>query len=337
MILKEVADYIGGELKGDESIEITGIAKIDEAKAGDITYVADAKYLKWISKTCASCIIAPKNTPLKTDKTLILVEDPTLAFIKLADIFSKKSLPPIGISTLSDISEDAVVDKTASVGSFCVISRGCRIGKKTVLFQQVYVGENSIIGENCVIYPGVLIRENVVIKNSVIIHPGCVIGADGFGYKETPKGRLKIPHLGGVIIEDEVEIGANTTIDRAKLGNTIIGRGTKIDNLVLIGHNVIIGENCIIVGQVGIAGSTEIGNNVIIAGQVGIIDHLKIGNNVKIGAKSGVSKSVRDNEIIWGYPAREIEKAKKSYLLLMKLPEIYERLKALEKKLEKDL
>ncbi len=335
MKLKDISECIGGKIEGDDSIDIMGIASIEEAKEGQITYISHSKYESWISKTDASCIIVKKGSSYKTDKTLILVEDPTLAFIKMADIFSKRTPPPAGISPLAYVAEGAVIDKTASVGAFCILGRGCRLGKKTVLHPQVYVGDETVIGDNCIIYPGVIIREDVQIKNSVVIHPNCVIGADGFGYKETPTGIKKIPHIGGVIIEDEVEIGANTTVDRAKLGKTIIGRGTKIDNLVQIAHNVIIGENCIIVSQTGIAGSVEIGNNVVIAGQVGITDHVKIGDNVKIGAKSGISKSIKDNETVWGIPAREINKAKKSYLLNMRLPEIYGRLKKLEEKLEK--
>ena len=336
MKIKEIAKLLSGEIKGNESIEITGIARIEDAREGDITYISHPKYEKYLSKTDASCIILSRESNLSSTKTLLLVNNPTVAFIKLAGVFVKKIHPPAGISPLSDISKDAVIDKTASVGAFCVINRGCRLGKNTILYPQVFIGEGSVLGDNCIIYPGVIIRENVRIKDRVVIHPGCVIGADGFGYIESPEGRMKIPHLGGVVLEDDVEIGANSTIDRAKLGNTIIGRKTKIDNLVHIAHNVVIGENSVIIAQVGIAGSTEIGRDVIIAGQTGIIDHLKIGNDVKIGAKSGVSKSVKDGETIWGYVAREHKASKKSYILLMKLPEIYERLKKLEKKLDRE-
>lgn len=333
MKLIEIAEFLSGEIKGNSSIDIGGIARIESAKAGEITYISSPKYGKWLNKTDASCVIVSKNANLSTPKTLLLVDEPALAIVKLADLFYKKTPPPAGISPLADVVKDAVLDKTVSVAPFCVICSGCTLGKGTVLFPQVYLGEGSQVGNNCIIYPGVVIRKNVRIKNRVMIHPGCVIGADGFGYIEKAGKRVKIPHLGGVIVEDDVEIGANTTIDRATLGNTIIGRGTKIDNLVHIAHNVVIGENSVIVAQVGIAGSTEIGRNVIIAGQAGISDHLIIGNNVKIGAQSGVTKSVKDGEEVSGYPAREHKKSKKAYALLMRLPEIYERLKKIEKKL----
>jgi len=333
MKLIEIAEFLSGEIKGNTSIDITGIARIEDARNGDITYISHPKYEKWLAKTGASCIIVSKNADISATKTQLFVDEPALAIVKLANLFSKKISPESGISSLADVSKNAVVDETASIGAFCVICSGCRLGKGTVLFPQVYLGEGSQVGDNCMIYPGVVIRENVRIKNRVVVHPGCVIGADGFGYIEKAGKRIKIPHLGGVVVEDDVEIGANSTIDRATLGDTIIGKGTKIDNLVHIAHNVVIGEGSVIVAQVGIAGSTEIGSNVIIAGQAGISDHLIIGNNVKIGAQSGVTKSVKDGGEVSGYPAREHRRSKKAYALLMRLPEIYERLKKIEKKL----
>lgn len=333
MKLIEIAEFLSGEIKGNTSTDITRIARIEDARKGDITYISYPKYEKWLAKTDASCVIVPKNTNISTTKTLLFVDEPSLAIVKLANLFCKKISPEAGISPLADVSINAIVDEIASIGAFCVISSGCRLGKGTVLFPQVYLGEGSHVGDNCVIYPGVVIRENVRINNRVVIHPGCVIGADGFGYIEKAGKRIKIPHLGGVIVEDDVEIGANSTIDRATLGDTIIGRGTKIDNLVHIAHNVVIGENSVIVAQVGIAGSTKIGSNVVIAGQAGVSDHLTIGNNVKIGAQSGVTKSVKDGQEVSGYPAREHRRSKKAYALLMRLPELYKRLKKIEKKL----
>lgn len=333
MKLTKIAEVLSGEIKGENSIDITGIARIEDAGKGDITYISHPKYEKWLNKTDASCIIVPRNSNLSTTKTLLFVDEPTLAIIKLADILYKRAPPAAGISPLAEVSPQAAIDETASVGAFCVICSGCRVGRGAVLFPQVYLGERSQIGEDCLIYPGVVIRENVRINDRVVLHPGCVIGADGFGYIVKAGKRVKIPHLGGVVVGDDVEIGANSTIDRATLGDTIIGRGTKIDNLVHIAHNVVIGEDSVIVAQVGIAGSTEIGRNVIIAGQAGISDHLTIGNEVKIGAQSGVTKSVEDGVEISGYPAREHKRSKKAYALLMRLPEIYERLKRIEKKL----
>ncbi len=334
MKLKEIAKLLSAEVRGDKSLEITGIARIETAKEGELSYISSSKYTKWLNRTNASCIIISREIKTDTKKTLLLVDEPEFAFAKLAEILYKKPTAIPTISPLAYIPKNAVVDKTATIGEFCILSNGSKIGRKTVLHPQVYIGENAAIGNNCIIYPGVVIREKTEIKNRVIIHPGCVIGADGFGYIEKKGKRIKIPHIGGVVIEDDVEIGANTTIDRATLGNTTIGKGTKIDNLVHIAHNVSIGENSIVVAQVGIAGSTEVGNNVIIAGQVGISDHLKIGDSVRIGAKSGVGKSVKDGEEVSGYPAREHKRSRKVYSLLMRLPELYQRIKKLEKMFE---
>ncbi len=332
MKLQEIADILSGRLMGDAECDITGIARIESAKEGDITYISHPKYEKYLSKTSAACIIVSRDTKVKTTKTLLFVEQPNLAVIKLANLFYKKTPPPAGISFTASVSNNAVIDKTASIGTFCVLSENCRVGKGTILYSQVYLGEGSSVGDDCSIYPGVIIRDGVKIKDRVVIHSGSVIGADGFGYIEKAGERVKIPSHGGVIIENDVEIGANTTIDRATFGNTIIGRGTKIDNLVHIAHNVLIGENSVIVAQVGISGSTEIGHNVIIAGQAGIGEHLIIGNNVRIGGQSGVTKSIRDGEEVSGYPAQEHKRSRKAYSLLMRLPEIYERLRRLEKK-----
>ena len=241
---------------------------------------------------------------------------------------------PKGIHKTAFIGNNVKLGKDVAVDAYAVIESGVEIGDGTVIYAHSYVGKQSKIGANCIIYPNVTIRENAKIGNRVIINPGCIIGSDGFGYELTPKGHAKIPHIGDVIIEDDVELGACVTVDRAKIAHTIIGRGTKIDNLVQIAHNVTIGQNCIIVAQCGVSGSTKIGNNVMIGGQAGVVDHVEIGDNTMIGARSGVMKSVPPNTIVWGIPAKPIKKQKIIHILSSKLPELFKRVKLLEKKLD---
>jgi len=324
----EIAKFVGGKLRGDPSVEIKGIARLPEAKEGEITYSAHPRYKRFLATTKASCIIVPKGfTELK--RTVIEVADPDLCFIKLVNFFHKRELPPRGIDRRATIGKNVNIGKDVSIGALTCIENDVRIGDKVTIFPSVYIGMGVRIGEGSLIYPNATIKENVILGKNVIIGTGSVIGSDGFGYVRRASNHIKIPQVGGVIIEDDVEIGANVTIDRGSLGNTIIKRGTKIDNLVHIAHNVVIGENSIIVAQVGIAGSTEVGKDVTIAGQVGITDHIKIGNNVIIGGKSGVTKSLNKG-VFSGYPARPHNLSKKIYSLLGRLPDLFNRVKKLE-------
>lgn len=332
--LGDLARELGGELVGDSSITVWNIRDIEEAGSGDLAFVLRKKYAPLLEKTKASCVVVPddiKSTPAPSIKC----KNPNLAFKRAVELILPESTPsPKGIHKTVSLGKNVKLGKNVALGAYACLEDETEISDGTVIYAHCYVGRATKIGKNCVIYPNVTMRENVKIGNRVIMHSGCVIGADGFGYERTLKGHEKIPHVGGVIIEDDVELGACVTVDRAKISYTRIGQGTKIDNLVQIAHNVTIGRNCIIVAQTGISGSVKIGNNVIIGGQVGIPDHIDIGDNVMIAAGAKLIKSVPPNTIMWGIPARPFKRGKKIHALVDKLPEIYERLLAVEKKLK---
>jgi UDP-3-O-[3-hydroxymyristoyl] glucosamine N-acyltransferase len=332
--LGEVASYLQGELVGDPSIEITGVAGIEEAKAGDLTFLTNPKYKAFLEKTSASCVIVGKE--IKAAKVPLLRHpNPYFAFSKAMELFfeTKKEYPKT-IHPTAVLGKKIKLGTGIHLGPYVVIEDNVELGENVTVLASSFIGEGSTVGENCLIYPHVTLRENTIIGKNVIIHSGVVIGSDGFGYAKEKGIHHKIPQMGKVIIEDDVEIGANVTIDRATLGATRIGKGTKIDNLVQIGHNVAIGKNCVIVAQVGIGGSTKIGDNTIIAGQAGLAGHIKIGKGVMIGGQSGVTKDSPDNTIIFGCPAREIKKTKKIEACLSRLPEYIKRLKEIEGKLK---
>jgi UDP-3-O-[3-hydroxymyristoyl] glucosamine N-acyltransferase len=332
--LRDIALYLQGELVGDPSIEITGLAGIEEAKTGDLTFLANPKYKAFLEKTFASCVIVGKEIEV-AKVPLIRHPNPYFAFSKAMELFfeTKKEYPKT-IHPTAVLDKEVKLGKRIHLGPYVIIEDNVELGENVAVLAGSFIGAGSIVRENCLIYPHVTIRENTKIGKNVIIHSGAVIGSDGFGYSKEKGTHHKIPQMGKVIIEDDVEIGANVTIDRATLGTTRIGKGTKIDNLVQIGHNVVIGENCIIVAQVGISGSTQLGNNVVLGGQVGLVGHIKIGNNVMIGAQSGVTKDIPDNTTVFGYPAREIKKTKKIEACLSRLPEYIKRLKEIEEKLK---
>jgi UDP-3-O-[3-hydroxymyristoyl] glucosamine N-acyltransferase len=334
--LGEIAEFIGGELVGDPSTQITGIAGIEEAKTGDITFLANPKYTTFLKTTSASAVIMGKE--IKTEGIgipSIKHPNPYFAFARVMELFFDfKKIYPESTHPTAVLGEEVKLEKGVHVGPHVVLEKGVCLKRNAIILAGSFIGANSIVGENSLIYPNVTIRENVEIGNDVIIHSGTVIGSDGFGYAQEKRIHHKIPQIGGVKIGDDVEIGANATIDRATLGITRIGKGTKIDNLVQIGHNVEIGENCIIVAQVGISGSTKVGNDTIIGGQVGLAGHIKIGNRVVIGAQSGVTKDTPDDTAIFGYPAREIRKTKRIEAHLSRLDLYIQRLKNIEKKLK---
>jgi UDP-3-O-[3-hydroxymyristoyl] glucosamine N-acyltransferase len=334
--LGEIAKYIGGELLGNPSVKITGISSIEDAKTGDLTFLANPKYTAFLKTTSASAAIVGSETKLEGIKTsLIKHPNPYFAFAQAVEfLVGVKKNCPEGIHPTAVVEEEVKLEKGVHVSPHVILEKGVRLKRNATILAGSFIGANSIVGENSLIYPHVTIRENVEIGKNVIIHSGTVIGSDGFGYAKEKGIHHKIPQIGGVIIEDDVEIGANVTIDRATLGVTRIGKRTKIDNLVQIGHNVEIGENCIIVAQVGISGSTKVGNDSILAGQVGVGGHIKIGNRVVIGGQSGVTKDIPDDTVIFGYPAREIHKTKRIEAHLSRLDLYVQRLKNLEKELE---
>lgn len=332
--LKELAEFVGGTVVGDGEVEISGVASLDDAETGQITFVANTKYLKKLETTKASAVILSKEVP-SAGKSLILTPHPQLAFAKLLTLFHAQPYQPRGIDPHAQISSTAILGKDLTIYPLVYIGDRCRIEDRVTLYPGVYVGEDSIIGEDSILYPNVAIYSGSIIGKRVILHSGVVIGADGFGYVKDGMKNVKIPQVGRVILEDDVEVGANSTIDRAALGRTIIRRGVKIDNLVQVAHNVEIGEDSIIVAQVGIAGSTKIGKNVILAGQVGVIDHLEIGDNVMVGPQSGVAQNLPSDQIFSGSPALPHREWLRTVATLSKLPEMRKAITEIEERLKK--
>ena len=332
--LGEIARFIKGEIVGDANLVITGICGIKEAQEGDITFAANQKYFPLTAQTKASAIITPKDMRV-VGKSVILTDNPSLAFANVISLFMEEHIKPAqGIHKTAIVAEDAVIGKNVSIGPYTVIDAKAQIGEDTIIHSGCFVGQRTTIGRGCLIYPNVTIRERVAIGNQVVMHSGAVIGADGFGFVNVDGVQEKIPQVGTVVIEDNVEIGANVTIDRARFDKTFIGQGTKIDNLVQIAHNVSIGKNCIIVSQVGISGSVTIGDGVILAGQVGIAGHLTIGEGAIVAAKSGVSKSIPAKTIVWGIPAKPQAQAKRANAAFQRLPEYQKVIQELKKRVK---
>jgi UDP-3-O-[3-hydroxymyristoyl] glucosamine N-acyltransferase len=332
--LKELAQWVDGTVIGEGEIEISGVAAIEEARTGEITFIANPKYLPKLSGTHASAVIVSKEVT-QADKPLLCVDNPYLAFAKILTLFSFKPYQPKGIESKTWISPTAKLGKDLTLYPFVYIGDRCSIGDRVTLYPGVYVGEDSSIGEDSILYSNVSIYSGTVIGKRVILHSGVVVGSDGFGYVKEGKKNVKIPQVGKVEIEDDVEIGANTTIDRATLGKTIIRRGVKIDNLVQVAHNVAIGEDSIIVAQVGISGSTKIGNNVTLAGQVGVVGHIEIGDNVMVGAQAGVTHDLAANQGYVGSPALPHREFLRAITVFPKLPEMRKTLIEIEKRLKK--
>jgi len=335
MKIKEIAEIIDGKIIGDENVVITGISGIKEAKEGDLTFIANKKYKNLLYTTKASAIIVGPDINNSVNATLIQVENPSIAFAKIMSIVGPEPIKfHPGIHPTAIIGENVSLGKDVSIQPYSIIEDYVKIGNRTVIGAGVYIGHYTEIGEDCLIYPQVVIRERIKIGNRVIIHPGTVIGGDGFGFATVKGVHHKIPQIGTVEIGNDVEIGSNVTIDRARFDKTYIGNGVKIDNLVQIAHNVYIGDNTIVVAQVGISGSTVIGKNVIIAGQAGIIGHITIGDNAVIGGKAGVTKNVPPNTHVTGFPAREKWEDMRFQAYIRKMPELIEKIKNLEEKIK---
>jgi UDP-3-O-[3-hydroxymyristoyl] glucosamine N-acyltransferase len=340
LTLKEIAALVGGELVGKPDIIITGISGIKEAKSGDITFLANPKYESLMHTTKASAVITSREIK-ESSKALVRTENPSLAFAKVVSLFAPNNTNhPKGIHSTAIISPTARLGKNVAIGAYAVIDDNVQIGEETIVYANSYIGHNTKIGKNCIIYPHVSVRERIEIGNRVIIHCGAVIGSDGFGFARVKGMQEKIPQIGTVVIEDDVEIGANVTIDRARFDKTIIGKGTKIDNLVQIAHNVVIGENCIIIAQAGISGSTTLGKEVILAGQAGLVGHITVGDGAIAAAQAGVTKSIPPHTKVSGYPAKPHDVAKKVNACVQNLPALYKKIRELESKvreLEKQL
>jgi len=332
IILKEIAQLIGGKITGNEDLIITRLSKIEEAQKGDLTFLYLPKYEKYFSSTKASAIIIkPDFTKSRNNITYLEVDEPDKAFAKIVVKYFSSNLLLTGIDKSASVDQSTEVGKNVALGKNVVIAGGGKIGSNVKIYHNVVLLENVEIGNNTVIFPNVTIRENCKIGKSVIIHAGSVIGSDGFGFNPDDKGVYhKVPQMGNVILEDDVDIGANVTIDRAALGSTIIKRGAKIDNLVQLGHNVVIGEDSVIAAQTGISGSTKIGNHCILAGQVGVAGHVEIGDNIVLLAQSGVSKSLKKPGLYFGCPAKELKTSHRLEAHIRNLPDYAERIRNLE-------
>lgn len=332
--LKEIAAIINGEVIGDESVVITGVAGIKEAGRGDITFLANPKYIPFIEKTQAAAIIVSRDIKSAL-KPIICLENPSLGFEKVVLLFSQFEVKhPKGIHPTAVLGKDVCLGKNVSIGPYVIIDDNVSLGDNTIIYGGSYIGHSTQVGSDTLIYANVTIRESVHIGNRVVVHSGTVIGSDGFGFAAINGKHHRIPQIGTVVIEDDVDIGSNVTIDRARFDKTIIGKGTKIDNLVQIAHNVVIGEDSIIVAQVGISGSTNIGKGVTLAGQSGVAGHLTVGDGAIVAGRAGVIKSIPANTVVSGFPAKPHETAKKVNACVQNLPKLYEKVNALKKKIE---
>jgi len=333
MPLKILAEAIDGRVIGDSEVGISGVAGIQEAQRGEITFVANPKYASLVRETKASAVILSKPDP-GAPCAQVIVENPYYAFSRVVTVLHSTPYQSIGISPLASIEGKVRLGRELSIHPFVAVGEGAVIGDRVTLYPGVYVGPGTMIGDDSVIHANVSIREKTVIGQRVVIHSGSVIGSDGFGFA-THRGRHhKIPQIGTVLIEDDVEIGANVTVDRAAMGRTVIKRGTKVDNLVQIAHNVVVGEDCLIVSQVGISGSAVIGNHVTLAGQTGVAGHLTIGDNVIAGGRAGVTKDIAPNQVVSGYPTLPHRQWLEAQAVFALLPDLRKRIKALETKLE---
>ena len=326
----DIAERLGGTVLGDRTMPLTGFQAADRARAGDLTFAENRTFFERAEQSSASAIIIDKSF-ISERKVLIRVSSARLAFAKVVPLFYPEPGPPTGIHPSAIISDKAEVHPEACIGAHVIIGEGTTIGARTVLHGNNYVDEHCVIGEDCAIFHNVSLYPRTELGNRVRIHAGTIVGSDGFGYVQEDGKHLKVPQIGNVVIDDDVEIGANVTIDRGALGPTHIGAGTKVDNLVQIAHNVSTGENCLIVAQAGVAGSTKLGNSVTLAGQVGLAGHLRIGHNVTIAAQSGVMKGINDGEKWFGTPAQPDKKMKRQLLALKKLPDLLRRYNRFEK------
>ena len=334
---EQIAGILEGKVVGNPNAEVYKLAKIEEGVQGSLTFLSNPKYLNYIYSTQATITIVnatfEPEQPIIT--TLIKVEDAYKAFSKLLEYYNQVKLMKSGIEQPSVISENVSYGDNLYLGSFCYVGKNVKIGNNVKIYPNTFIGDNATIGDNCILFAGVRIYSETEIGANCTIHSGSIIGSDGFGFAPSEDGTFtKIPQIGNVILEDNVDVGSCTTIDRATLGSTIIRKGVKLDNQIQIAHNVEIGENTVIASQTGIAGSTKIGKNCMIGGQVGIVGHITIGDNVRIQAQSGIGKSLKDGEIVQGSPAFNYSDFSKSFVHFRNFPKIVSDLENLKKKLD---
>ena len=331
--LGDLAKLTAGELVGSGNLVIEGVAPIAEAGPGEISFAENLKVLaKYKDQTQAGALIVPKEAQ-EVGRPHIKVANPRLAFAQVLQEFAWSPDVKPGVDPSAVVDETAELGKGVIIGPQVIVGPGAKIGKGTILMGGVYIGAETVLGENCLLYPHACIRERVKLGNRVIIHAGVVIGQDGFGFVSLPSGHVKVPHIGTVIIEDDVEIGANSAIERGTCGTTVIGRGTKIGNLVQVGHNVRLGEDCLVVAMTGIAGSAIVGNRVVLAGQSGIAGHLTVGDNCVVAARGLVAGDLAPNSFVSGFPARPHKENMRILAAERKLPELLRRVRQLEQQL----
>jgi len=334
---QQIAEILEGYIVGNPNVEVSKLSKIEEGEKGSLTFLSNPKYNPFLYTTKASITIVNKsfNPEKELETTLIKVEDAYAAFSKLLEFYNQVKNNKTGREQPHFIASSALIGSNEYIGAFAYIGENVTIGENVKIYPNVYVGDNVVIGNNCTLFSGVKVYSETIIGNNCVLHSGVILGSDGFGFAPNKEGVYnKIPQTGNVIIEDFVDVGSATTIDRATLGSTIIRKGVKLDNQIQIAHNVEIGENTVIAAQTGISGSTKIGKNCMIGGQVGMAGHIKVGNNVKIGAQSGVTKSVKDNQVINGTPAFGFTDFNKSYVYFKQLPELAKKINNLEKNIQ---
>lgn len=330
--LSQLAELVGGALRGDGSVVIRGAAGLGEAGPEDITFLANPKYRSQLATTKAGAVLVSADVETG-DRPAVLVKNPALAWAKvLEQLEQERTRRPTGIHPTAVVAPTAKIGRNVTLGAYTVVEEGAVIGDNSILYAHVYVGFETTIGADCLIYPHVTLRERVTVGNRCIFQPGVVIGGDGFGFAPTGGRQYKIPQVGTVVIEDDVEIQANATIDRGAVGVTRIGRGTKIDNLVQIAHGVEFGPDGLVAALTGVAGSTKVGKNVTLAAQVGVVGHIEIGDNVVAAARSGISHDIKPNQVIWGAPAQPIQDEMKMLASLRRLPKLLDEIKELRKK-----
>lgn len=333
---KQIADFIGGKVEGDANATVHTFAKIEEGKAGAISFLSNPKYTQYIYDSESSIILINEDVELNKPvaATLIRVKNAYECVAKLLQLYESSKPRKKGINPLASIAPTAIIGKDAYIGAFAVIGDNAVIGNNSMIYPNTVIGENVKIGNNTKIYPNVTIYENCKLGNNVTVHSGTVIGADGFGFAPNTDGYNKIPQIGIVTIEDDVEIGANTCIDRSTMGSTVIHKGVKLDNLIQVAHNVEIGENTVMSAQVGIAGSTKVGSWCMFGGQVGLAGHINIGDKTFLGAQSGVPGNIKGNQTLIGTPPMEPKAYFKSQAIFRKLPELYKQINELQKQIE---
>ena len=333
---KQIAELLNGSIDGNPDEKVSRLAKIEEGTPGSLTFLANPAYTSFAYSSKSSILITGNDFQPESPitPTIIRVENAYAGFAKLLEVYNTIQRNKSGIEPQSYIDESATLGSNIYVGAFAYVGKNVSIGNNSKIYPHCYIGDNCTIGENCTIFPGAKLYSDCSIGNSVTLHSGVIVGADGFGFTPNAENNYqKVAQIGNVIIEDHVEVGANTTIDRATLGSTIIRKGVKLDNLIQVAHNVEIGENTVIAAQTGIAGSTKIGKNCMIGGQVGINGHIVIADGTKIAAQSGVTSSTNENDILQGTPAFSIGENKRSYVMYKKLPDLEKRISAIEKKI----